>query len=154
MKFSPKCNPIVSSLIAFAAIATPTVMFGAAADLNACCTPGDKDMPKSGINLGNQSYSSLNQVNQVEHQPARPGLEDRTSASRRRRSRSPGPGTTDTGQQTTPIIVDGVIYLDTENGGVIAVDGATGASQVEVAADDGDRRALRDDRHAPWRVGR
>ena len=57
-----KFNPIVSSLIAIAAMTTPTVMFGAAADLNACCTPGDKDSPKSGGNLGNQSYSSLTQI--------------------------------------------------------------------------------------------
>ena len=57
-----KFNPIVSSLIALAALTSPTVMFGAAADLNNCCTPGDKDAPKSGVNLGNQSYSSLNQV--------------------------------------------------------------------------------------------
>ena len=56
-------NPILSSLIAFAALTTPTVMFGAAADLNNCCTPGDQDAPKSAINLGNQSYSALNQVN-------------------------------------------------------------------------------------------
>ena len=36
------------------------------------------------------------------------------------------PATDDVGQQTTPIVVDGVIYLDTPSGGVIAVDGATG----------------------------
>ena len=33
------------------------------------------------------------------------------------------------GPQTTPIVVDGVIYLNTPGGGVIAVDGATGASK-------------------------
>ncbi len=57
-----KLNLIVSSLLAIAATTTPSVMFGAAADLNACCTPGDKDQPKVGGNLGNQSYSSLNQI--------------------------------------------------------------------------------------------
>ena len=36
------------------------------------------------------------------------------------------PATDDVGQQTTPIVVDGVIYLDTPSGGVIAVDGAIG----------------------------
>ena len=36
------------------------------------------------------------------------------------------PASDDVGQQTTPIVVDGVIYLDTPSGGVIAVDGATG----------------------------
>ena len=38
-----KLNPIVSSLVALVAITSPSVMFGAAADLNACCTPADKD---------------------------------------------------------------------------------------------------------------
>src|SRR5690606_18476884 len=36
------------------------------------------------------------------------------------------PATDDVGQQTTPIVADGVIYVDTPNGEVIAVDGATG----------------------------
>ncbi len=42
---------------------------------------------------------------------------------------TPGPGTSDTGQQTTPIAVDGVIYMDTPNGGVIAIDGKTGTTK-------------------------
>src|SRR5688572_32832488 len=109
-----KFNPIVSSLIALAAVTTPTMMFGAAADLNACCTPGDKDAPKSGINLGNQSYSSLNQVNKSNINMLGPvwktavGIAPATQP-------VPGPGSTGTGQQTTPIVVDGVIYLDTED---------------------------------------
>ncbi|MES2957010.1 MAG: PQQ-binding-like beta-propeller repeat protein [Pseudomonadota bacterium] len=121
-----KFNPIVSSLIAFAAMTAPSVMFGAAVDLNTCCAPGDKDMPKSGGNLGNQSYSSLNQVTKDNVKGLGPvwktavGIAPATTP-------VAGPGSTGTGQQTTPIIVDGVIYLDTENGGVAAVDGATGA---------------------------
>jgi quinohemoprotein ethanol dehydrogenase len=121
-----KLNPIVLSLVALASLAGPSVMFGAAADLNACCTPGDKDAPKSGINLGNQSYSALNQVNRENINNLGPvwktavGIAPATSP-------APGPGSTGVGQQTTPVIVDGVIYLDTENGGVAAVDGATGA---------------------------
>ena len=58
-----KLNPFVSALVIAAGMTAPTVLFGAAADLNSCCTPADKDMPKSGGNLGNQSYSSLDQVN-------------------------------------------------------------------------------------------
>jgi quinohemoprotein ethanol dehydrogenase len=42
---------------------------------------------------------------------------------------APAAGTNDTGQQTTPIVLDGVIYVDTPNGGVIAVDGATGVAK-------------------------
>jgi quinohemoprotein ethanol dehydrogenase len=121
-----KFNPIVSSLIALAAMTTPTVMFGAAADLNNCCTPGDKDAPKSGINLGNQSYSALNQVNKSNIKKLGPVWKTAVGAAPATKP-VPGPGSTGVGQQTTPIVVDGVIYLDTENGGVAAVDGATGA---------------------------
>ena len=34
----------------------------AASALAVCCTPGDKDFPKVGGNLGNQAYSSLTQI--------------------------------------------------------------------------------------------
>jgi quinohemoprotein ethanol dehydrogenase len=124
-----KLNPIVSSsLIALAAMTTPTVMFGAAADLNACCTPADKDQPKVGANLGNQGYSSLAQIDKknISNLGAawmtRVGQQAATTP-------APGPGDNATGQQTTPIVLDGVIYLDTPSGGVIAVDGATGTTK-------------------------
>jgi hypothetical protein len=41
-----KFNPIASAVIALAAVTTPTMMFGAAADLTDCCTPADKDQPE------------------------------------------------------------------------------------------------------------
>jgi quinohemoprotein ethanol dehydrogenase len=119
-------NPILSSLIAVAALTTPTVMFGAAADLNNCCTPGDQDAPKSAINLGNQSYSALNQVNKSNINKLGPVWKTAVGAAPATQP-VPGPGSTGTGQQTTPVVVDGVIYVDTENGGVAAVDGKTGA---------------------------
>jgi quinohemoprotein ethanol dehydrogenase len=121
-----RLNPLVSSLIAVAAMTAPTVMFGAAADLADCCSPTDHDSPKSGGNLGNQSYSALNQINRSNIKNLGPawmtaiGIAPATQP-------VPGPGSTGTGQQTTPVVVDGVIYLDTENGGVAAVDGVTGA---------------------------
>lgn len=121
-----KFNPIVSSLIALAAMTTPTVMFGAAVDLNACCTPADKDQPRVGGNLGNQSYSSLNQISKSNISSLGPVWMTSISAAPAT-TPSPAPGVPDTGQQTTPIVIDGVIYLDTANGGVSAVDGATGA---------------------------
>jgi len=49
-----KFNSIASAVFAVAAMTTPTIMFGAAADLTDCCTPADKDQPKVGGNLGNQ----------------------------------------------------------------------------------------------------
>jgi len=123
-----KFNPFVSALVIAAGMTAPTVLFGAAADLNSCCTPGDKDMPKSGGNLGNQSYSSLDQVNRSNINALGPVWKTSTSAQAVTQPVARA-GNADTGQQTTPIIVDGVIYLDTPAGGVIAVDGATGASK-------------------------
>jgi len=123
-----KLNPFVSALVIAAGMTAPTVLFGAAADLNSCCTPGDKDMPKSGGNLGNQSYSSLDQVNRSNINALGPVWKTSTSAQAVTQPVARA-GNADTGQQTTPIIVDGVIYLDTPAGGVIAVDGATGASK-------------------------
>src|SRR6187455_1139863 len=123
-----KLNPFVSALVIAAGMTAPTVLFGAAADLNSCCTPGDKDMPKSGISLGNQSYSSLGQVNRSNINSLGPVWKTSTSAAGVTQPVARA-GTPDSGQQTTPIIVDGVIYLDTPAGGVIAVDGATGASK-------------------------
>ena len=123
-----KFNPIASAVIALAAVTTPTMMFGAAADLTDCCTPADKDQPKVGGNLGNQSYSSLNQINKANLNNLGAAWVTSVSAAPAT-TPSAGPGTTDTGQQTTPVVVDGVIYVDTPNGSVIAVDGATGATK-------------------------
>ena len=123
-----KLNPVVSALVVVAAMTAPTVMFGAAADLTDCCTPADKDQPKVGGNLGNQSYSSLNQINKSNI--GNLGAVWTTSISAAATTTpTPAPGIPDSGQQTTPIAVDGVIYLDTPNGGVSAVDGATGATK-------------------------
>jgi glucose dehydrogenase len=116
-----KWNLVVPSLIAAGAIATSSLVLGAAADLESCCTPGDKDFPKVGGNLGNQAYSALTQINKANVKGLSPAWVNRVSAA--------APANDDTGQQTTPIVVDGVIYLDTPNGDVIAVDGATGATK-------------------------
>ena len=42
----------------------------------------------------------------------------------------------DVGQQTTPIVADGVIYVDTPNGEVIAVDGKTGDANWKWSPED------------------
>ncbi|HEX2542725.1 MAG TPA: PQQ-binding-like beta-propeller repeat protein [Caldimonas sp.] len=123
-----KFNPIVSSLIVVASMTVPTVIFGAAADLNSCCTPADKDQPKVGGNLANQGYSSLAQITQANISNLGAAWMTRIAA-QPATTPAPSPGTEDTGQQTTPIALDGVLYLDTPSGGVIAVDGATGATK-------------------------
>ena len=116
-----KFKLIVSLLIAAGAISTSSLALAAAADLSSCCTAGDNDFPKVGGNLGNQAYSSLLQIDKANIHKLGPVWLNHVSAA--------PPATNDTGQQTTPIVVDGVIYLDTPNGDVIAVDGATGATK-------------------------
>jgi glucose dehydrogenase/plastocyanin len=82
--------------------------------------PTGADMPTVGGNLGNQHYSGLTQITKRNLKDLAPAWRTHVSAV--------APASDDTGQQTTPIVVDGIIYLDTPSGGVIAVDGATGAS--------------------------
>jgi quinohemoprotein ethanol dehydrogenase len=86
--------------------------------LDTCCTPSGADMPTVGGNLGNQHYSALTQIRKQNLHKLGPVWRTHVSAVE--------PATDDVGQQTTPIVADGVIYLDTPNGEVIAVDGKTG----------------------------
>ncbi|MGM7698228.1 outer membrane protein assembly factor BamB family protein [Microbacterium sp. A84] len=80
--------------------------------------PTQEDMPTVGGNLGNQHYSALAQITKSNLDQLAPTWQTHLSAA--------APASDDMGQQTTPIVVDGVIYLDTPSGGVAAVDGATG----------------------------
>jgi glucose dehydrogenase/plastocyanin len=122
----PKLKLLMSSLLAVGAVAIPPAATGASKDLDACCTPTDADWPKNGGNLGNQSSSALTQINKSNIKTLGPAWVIHASAEPVT-SPVPGPGTDHKGQQTTPIAVDGVLYVDTPSGGVIAVDGATGA---------------------------
>ena len=115
-----KPNLLVSALVATGLVTTPALVCAQATPA-ACCTPGDKDFPTHNGNLGNQRYSSLEQINQANIRKLGPVWRTHVSAV--------APATTHTGQQTSPLVVDGVIYLDTPSGGVIAVDGATGATK-------------------------
>src|SRR3954464_11968663 len=81
--------------------------------------PTGADMPTVGGNLGNQHYSGLTQITKRNLDKLGPVWRTHVSAV--------PPASDDVGQQTTPIVSDGVIYLDTPGGEVIAVDGATGA---------------------------
>jgi glucose dehydrogenase len=80
--------------------------------------PTGSDMPTVGGNLANQHYSGLRQITKRNLNKLGPVWRTHVSAV--------PPATDDVGQQTTPIVADGVIYLDTPGGEVIAVDGATG----------------------------
>ncbi|WP_461474911.1 outer membrane protein assembly factor BamB family protein [Microbacterium sp. HJ5] len=80
--------------------------------------PTGADMPTVGGNLGNQHYSGLTQITKRNLKDLAPTWRTHVS--------EVAPASNDTGQQTTPIVVDGILYLDTPSGGVIAVDGASG----------------------------
>src|SRR5688500_16486964 len=81
--------------------------------------PTGENMPTVGGNLGNQHYSGLTAIDKDNLDRLAPAWRTAVSAV--------APASDDVGQQTTPIVVDGVLYLDTPSGGVIAVDGASGA---------------------------
>src|SRR5829696_4615010 len=80
---------------------TPITALSDAAALANCCSPGDRDFPKVGGNLGNQNYSSLRQVNK--------GLVGKLGAAWV--NRIEGGLNTGTNQSTT-VVVDGVIYIE------------------------------------------
>lgn len=90
--------------------------------------PTGADMPTVGGNLGNQHYSGLTQITKRNLHRLGPVWRTHVSAV--------PPATNHTGQQTTPIVVDGVIYVDTPNGEVIAVDGRTGQAKWKWAPED------------------
>ncbi|MET0429757.1 MAG: PQQ-binding-like beta-propeller repeat protein, partial [Microvirga sp.] len=89
-----------------------------AAALDDCCTAGDQDFPKVGGNLGNQNYSSLDQIR----------AQDMRRLGAAWVNRIEGGLETGTNQSTT-VVVDGVIYIKSALGNVIAVDGKTGVTK-------------------------
>jgi alcohol dehydrogenase (cytochrome c) len=89
-----------------------------AAALATCCTPGDTDFPKVGGNLGNQNYSQLRQINK--------GLVKRLGAAWVNRIEG---GMTSGTNQSTAVAVDGVLYIESALGNVVAVDGRSGATK-------------------------
>ncbi len=89
-----------------------------AAALSDCCTPGDADFPKVGGNLGNQNYSRLKAINKDNiGQLGAVWL-----------NRIEGGINTGTNQSTT-VVVDGLIYIESAFGHVYAVDGKTGLTK-------------------------
>jgi PQQ-dependent dehydrogenase (methanol/ethanol family) len=83
-----------------------------------CDTPGGRDFPKVGGNYGNQNYSSLHDI-------------DRDSVRRLGGAwlnRIEGGLTTGT-NQSTAVVVDGVLYIESALGNVHAVDGRTGVTK-------------------------
>lgn len=119
MKF--KKTLLVSALLACGASMLQPALAdapGSAASLTSCCTAGDDDFPKVGGNLGNQNYSSLADINKGNIRLLGGAWLNRIE------------GGINTGDnQSTPVVVDGVIYIESALGSVVAVDGATGQTR-------------------------
>lgn len=88
--------------------------------------PAGSNWPLVHGNLGSQGYSSLTQINKGNIRSLGPAWVVHTNVEPVTQP-APGPGSADVGQQTTPVVVDGVMYLDTPGGGVMALNAATGA---------------------------
>lgn len=81
-------------------------------------TPCGKDFPKVGGNLGNQNYTALGRIHR--------GNIRRLGAAWVNRIEG---GITTGNNESTAVAVDGVLYIESALGNVIAVDGATGATK-------------------------
>jgi glucose dehydrogenase/plastocyanin len=122
-----KFKLLTALMLSAGVIAAPAVAFAAAADLDSCCTPGDKDFPKVGGNLGNQNFSSLKQITRSNV---------RTLGGLWLTHVNGGVGVDN---QSTPVVVDGVIYVESA-GKVIAIDGKTGSIKWTAAVAGSTRR--------------
>ncbi len=118
-------------MISAGVFAAPGLATAAAVDLSTCCTAGDKDFPKVGGNLGNQNFSSLRQVTRSNVSKLGGAWLNRVEG-----------GITTGTNQSTPVVVDGVIFLETALGNVIAVDGKTGVTKWKVAKSGTTRRGV------------
>ena len=110
----------VSALLAVAATAASTAAFAQSAT-----APATKDWPYPTGNLGSQGYTALTQISKSNVQNLGPAWLTNLSAEPVTQP-VPGPGGTATAQQTIPIVVDGVMYVNPPAGGVVALDAATG----------------------------
>jgi glucose dehydrogenase/plastocyanin len=119
MKFT---HTVAAASIALALMAMPTATFAQQQAL----APAGADWPYITGNLGAQGYTELTQVNKGNVKTL--GLAWMTHLSAEPITQPvAGPGGTATAQQTTPIVVEGVMYLNPPAGGVVALDAATGA---------------------------
>lgn len=118
-------SSVAPALFAITAAAALTTAIRTVIAEEACCAPATIDWPHVSGTLASQGYSGLTQINSSNLDNL--GLAWVTQLSAEPiTSPAPAPGTEITAQQTTPIVVDGVMYLNVPGGGVAALDGATG----------------------------
>src|SRR5579871_1902117 len=90
---------------------------------NACCAATGSQFPMVGGNYGNTRYSSLKQINTGNIQHVGAAWHDQLEG-----------GAKAGNQQSTPVVVDGVIYIQTAQQDIFAVDGKTGAIKWKYTA--------------------
>jgi PQQ-dependent dehydrogenase (methanol/ethanol family) len=83
-----------------------------------CGTPGGRDFPKVGGNLGNQNYSGLDGIHRGNVRKLGAAWLNRIEG-----------GITTGTNQSTAVAVDGVLYIESAFGHVHAVDGVTGVTR-------------------------
>src|SRR5579862_164132 len=111
-----------SALIGFATATAPTITF-AQTD---CCSPNTNDWAQVNGNLGAWQYSSLTQIDKTNINTLGPAWVVHTSAEPVTAPAAAPADNSSANAETTPIVVNGILYVDTPAGGVIAMDGATG----------------------------
>ncbi|HWM01800.1 MAG TPA: PQQ-binding-like beta-propeller repeat protein [Actinophytocola sp.] len=89
-----------------------------AVDLSSFDVPGDADFPKVSGNLGNQNYTSLDGVHRGNVRNLGGAWYNRVEG-----------GLEAVDSQSTAVAVDGVLYVESAQGNVFAVDGATGVTK-------------------------
>jgi outer membrane protein assembly factor BamB/plastocyanin len=113
------------AIIAAAAVVVITTTSETVVATEDCCPPPTSDWPVTTGSHAGQGYTGLTQIN-------RSNLDNLGLAWVTQLSAEPvtvpvaGPGNDTTAQQTTPIVIDGIMYLNVPGGGVAALDGATG----------------------------
>ncbi|MEF7616658.1 PQQ-binding-like beta-propeller repeat protein [Aquincola sp. MAHUQ-54] len=112
--------PVALVMTAIAAACTATAF------AQSPTVPAGKDWPHITGNLGAQGYTSLTQINKSNIGNLGPAWQTNL-ASEPITSPAAAPGTTNTGGQSTPIVVNGVMYVNPPGGGVVALNAATGA---------------------------
>jgi alcohol dehydrogenase (cytochrome c) len=109
---------LVPALLIAAGVFAAPPAHADAAGLADCCTPGDQDFPKVGGNLGNQNFSRLRQINK--------GLVHKLGGAWLNRIEG---GLNSGTNQSTAVALDGVLYIESALGNLVAVDGKTGATK-------------------------
>jgi len=116
---------VASALITVTAVSALNTMIMKVVAAEDCCAPTIDNWPHTTGNLAGHGYTGLTQITES-------NLDNLGLAWVTQLSAEPvtvpavGPGTDTTAQQTTPIVIDGVMYLNVPGGGVAALDGATG----------------------------